>query len=85
MMPVHWLGSAIKLGPNVYYPYIADGHSGTPTWTRIVSLRVNSEFEWKCLRLADDASGSADWQPGPNNSFRTGAQPGHAGAARGRS
>jgi hypothetical protein len=52
---------------------------------RIVSFPVNSEFEWECLRLADYAPVSADWQPGPNNSFRTGAQPGYAGAAGGRS
>jgi hypothetical protein len=75
---------ALKLEPNVYYQYIADGRRGTPTWTRVVSLPTNTEFKWKCLRLADDASGPADWQPGPNNSFRTGIQPGYAGAARGR-
>ncbi len=76
--------AALKLEPNVYYQYIADGRRGTPTWTRVVTLPLNAEFEWKCLRLADDASGPADWQPGPNNSFRTGAQPGYAGMARGR-
>jgi alpha-glucosidase len=75
---------ALKLEPNVYYQYIADGHRGTPTWTRVVDLPPNTGFEWKCLRLADDASGPVDWQPGPNNSFRTPAQPGYAGAARGR-
>ena len=48
---------ALKLEPNVYYQYIADGHRGTPIWTRVVSLPTNTEFEWKCLRLTDDASG----------------------------
>jgi hypothetical protein len=74
---------AIKLEPNVYYKYIADGRRGTPTWTRVVSLPTNSAFEWKCLRLADDASGPADWQPGPNNRFKTEGHSGYAGAARG--
>jgi alpha-glucosidase len=74
---------ALKLEPNVYYQYIADGHRGTPTWTRVVRLPNNSEFEWKCLRLADDVSGPADWQPGPNNSFKTEDHPGYVGAARG--
>ena len=75
---------ALKLEPNIYYQYIADGHRGTPIWTRVVSLPTNTEFEWKCLRLADDASGPADWQPGANNSFKTEGHPGYAGAARGR-
>ena len=75
---------ALKLEPNVYYQYIADRRRGTPTWTRLVSLPKNTQFEWKCLRLADDATGSADWQPGPNNIFATVAKPGYAGAARGR-
>jgi len=28
---------ALKLEPNVYYQYIADGRRGTPTWTRVVT------------------------------------------------
>jgi alpha-glucosidase (family GH31 glycosyl hydrolase) len=83
---------AIKLDPNIYYEYIyapppGGQHAGPtqPVWTGVVAdLPPSPSLEWKCLRLDDDGSGEADWQPGANNVFDAAAASGHAGQAYGR-
>jgi hypothetical protein len=76
---------AIKLEPNIYYQCIVDGLAGRPVWTGVITgLPSAPSFEWKCMRLNDDASGEPDWQPGSNNLFSGAAEAGYAGRAYGR-
>ena len=76
---------AVKLEPNVYWQYIADGMGGRPAWTRVLpDLPPDTPVTWKCLRLNDDRSGTPTWQPGGDNSFRTAARSGYSGRAYGR-
>ncbi len=89
---------AIKLDPNIYYPYIynlppndrvgADrlnqDYPRKPVWTGVVmNLPSASSFEWKCIRLNDDRSGAPSWQQGPNNTFQSAVTSGYAGQAFG--
>ncbi|WP_406664694.1 carbohydrate-binding module family 20 domain-containing protein [Gallaecimonas sp. GXIMD1310] len=53
--------SAVKLSPTSY-----------PTWTGTISLPVNTDVQWKCLKRDEqDPTASVVWQSGSNNSFNT--------------
>jgi alpha-glucosidase len=89
---------AIKLDPNIYYPYIYDSppkdrlgpdrvnqdYPRKPVWTGVVmNMPSEPSFEWKCIRLNDDRSGAPSWQPDPNNNFQSAVTSGYAGQAFG--
>lgn len=81
---------AVKLDPNLYYEYIYNpptGHNGpgpsAPVWTGVIdSLLPNTPFEWKCIRRAEDGSGTVEWQPG-GNTVHTTTEAGYAGRSYG--
>jgi alpha-glucosidase (family GH31 glycosyl hydrolase) len=81
---------AIKLSPNVYYEYIWNPpprHNGpgpaAPVWSGVVSgLPPDSKFEWKCVRMREDGTGAAQFEPGANNIHKT-TSSGYAGHAYG--
>jgi alpha-glucosidase (family GH31 glycosyl hydrolase) len=85
------VSKAIKLDPNIYYEYIYNPPPGgqtvgptRPVWTAVVAgLPSKPSFEWKCIRLNDDGSGEASWQPDPNNHFQSVQTAGFTGQAKG--
>lgn len=89
---------ALKLDPNIYYPYIYDSppnegmgpdrvnqdYPRKPVWTAVIrDMPSTPSFQWKCIRLNDDRSGAPSWQPDPNNSFQSAVKSGYAGQAFG--
>jgi alpha-glucosidase (family GH31 glycosyl hydrolase) len=84
--------NSIKLDPNIYYAYIHSPPPGgqnegpkQPVWTGVVAeLPSQPSFEWKCIRLNDDGSGTPSRQPGPNNIFSSSVASGYAGRAFGK-
>jgi alpha-glucosidase len=84
--------NAIKLDPNIYYAYIHSPPPGgqnegpkQPVWTGVVAeLPSQPSFEWKCIRLDDNRSGTPSWEPDPNNVFSSSVASGYAGQALGK-
>jgi alpha-glucosidase len=76
---------AVRLQPDVVYPYITDPPGsgpgpGSPKWTTVVSdLPLHTRISWKCV-LLDDRGQVTRWARGDNQVMTTG-ESGYAGSS----